>query len=118
MGSLKRRIGEAQVKLRKRQRQKEEKEIRRLQEQRNKALKSAERSLAVAKAREDAKDAAIKKSQAKARLNAVSNRRGKAMLSSLSRGSKVLVKTLRDAGEGLIEQKPARRRKKAIKKRR
>ena len=114
MGSLRRRIAEAGVKLRKKQRQKEEKEIVRLQERRNKSLKEAQRHMDLARAREDAKDATLKKSQAKARLNATKNRRGKAMLSSLGRGGKVLLKDLR----GRIEQKPARRRKKSVKKRR
>lgn len=88
-----------------------------MQEQRNKALKSAEHSLKIARAREAAKDAALKASKAKARLDATKNRRGKALASSLSRGGKVLFKSLRSAGEGLIEQKPARRRKRSIKRR-
>jgi len=111
MGNLKRRVARVQVKLRKRQRDKEEKEIRRLQEQRNKALKSANRSLAVAKAREDAKDAKLKKSQAQARLNATKNQRGKVLLSQATSRGKSLLKDLR----GAIEQKPARRKKRTTK---
>ena len=114
MGSLKRRIGETRVKLRNRQRQKEEKEIERLQEQRNKSLKEANQYITRAKAKEDAKDAALERSKAKARLNASKNQRGKALLSSLSKGSKVLLKDLR----GRIEQKPARRKRKSTKTRR
>lgn len=113
MKSLKRRVAETRIKLRNRQRRKEEKEIERLQKKRNKDLKKAEQYLAKAKAGENAKDAALKKSQAKARLNATKNRRGKAILSSLSRGSKVLLKDLK----GRIEQKPARRKRKSVKKR-
>lgn len=107
MPSLKKRIADAQAKMRKRQRKKEEKEISKLQKQRNKALRDAKRSLALAKAREDAKDAALKKSQAKARLNATKNRRGKVLLGQLSKGGKRLLRDLR----GRYEQKPARRKK-------
>lgn len=121
MGSLRSRIASTRVKLQERQRRKEEKELAQLQKQRNSDLLKAKQYLAKAEARESAKDAALKKSQAKARLNAASNRRGRALASQLSRGGKVLFKSLRSAGEGLIEQKPARRvkhRKKATKKRR
>ena len=114
MGSLKRRIAETQVKLRNRQREKEEDEIQRLQKQRNKSLREAERYLTKAKVKEDAKDAALKRSQAKARLNATKNLRGKAILASLSKGSKSLLKDLK----GAIEQKPVRRKRKSTKKRR
>ena len=111
MGSLRRRIAEAQVKLRKRQRQKEEKEIEQLQKQRNKNLRKANQYLSKAKAKEDAKDAALKRSQAKARLNATKNQRGKALLAQVSSGGKSLMKDLR----GAIEGKPARRKKRTTK---
>ena len=114
MVSLKRRIASVQVKMRKKQRDKEERQIFKLQEQRNKSLRDAGKALTLAKAREDAKDAALKRSQAKARLSATKNLRGKKLLSQVSSGGRKLLKDLR----GAIEQKPSRRKGRKVAKRR
>jgi len=111
MPSLKKRIAQAQVKLRRRQQAKEEKRIQQLQKQRNKALKDANRLIVKAQAREDAKDAQLQKSQAKARLSRTKNQAGKKALQQLGRGSAKLLKDLR----GMQEKKSPRRRKAAKK---
>lgn len=107
MPSLKRRIASVQVKLRKRQRDKEQKELNRLEMKRNKSLSDAKKNLAKAQAIEDAKDAALQKSQAKARLSAAKGNRGKKLLEQLKSGSKILLRDLR----GKPERRSTRRKR-------
>ena len=107
MPSLKRKIAIAKVELRTRQQNKEEKQIIKLQKQRNAALKKAGQHIAKAQAREDLKDAALKKSQAKARLNATKNRKGKKLTSNLKKQSGLLLKDLR----GKVEKEARKARK-------
>ena len=107
MPSLKRRISAMKIKLIRKQRKSEEKEIERYQKQRNAALRQAKKSTKIAQAREDAKDAAMASSQAKARLNATKNLKGKALLASLKKSGGALAKDLK----GFYEGKPNRRTK-------
>ena len=107
MPSLKRRISTMKIKLIRRQRKSEEKEIERYQKQRNTSLRQAKKHTEIAQAREDAKDAAMASSQAKARLNATKNLKGKELLSSLKKSSGALAKDLK----GFYEGKSSRRTK-------
>ena len=112
MASLKRRIASTQLKMRKRQRDKEEKELKRLQEQRNRSLRSAKRNIALAKAQEDAKDAAMKNSQAKAKLSRGRRNSGSKLAGDLIRGGRKLLKDL----QGKQERKSVKRKTTARKK--
>ncbi|MBA7498649.1 hypothetical protein ES704_01386 [subsurface metagenome] len=68
--TVKRKVAKVQIALRKRKREKEAKEIRKLGLERNKALGEAEKAMALAKAREDAREAKAKKARAEAPLKA------------------------------------------------
>ena len=111
MPSLKRRIAQAQVNLRKRQQDKEERNLEKLQSQRNSSLKQAGRAIIIAQAREDAKDAALQNSEAKARLNRTKNQTGKRLLASLKqRGSKLIKDIQEPSNKKAVKRKPAKRK--------
>ena len=62
---IKRTIARGRVKLRKAAREREEKQIKKLQLERNKNLRQAEASLRLAQAKEDAKDARLRRTKAR-----------------------------------------------------
>lgn len=99
MASLKRRIASTQVKMRRKQQDKEEKELLRLQAQRNKALRDAKIAIRKAQALENKKDAQLKKSQAKARLNRARRASGQVTLNSLISGGRKLLRDLQGKPE-------------------
>jgi len=106
--SIKKTIARGRVKLRKAAREREEKQIKQLQLERNKALRQAKTSLRLAQAKEDAKDARLRRTKAREKENKLSTR----LASSLRKSAN---KMANDLGKSI--KKSAKKGLKAYKKR-
>lgn len=87
-------IARAKVRARRIKRARDERELEKLQLQRNNYLKDAKRALILAKAKERTVDAKLQRTKAKASLSKYKNQSGKKLLSQLSSGFKSLQKNV------------------------
>lgn len=117
MPSLKRRIAQVRITMRRQQERKEEKELDRIQKKRNADLRAAARSLAKAEANEKRKDAALQKSEANARLNRSKNQTGKNLLSSIRKGLSTMTRELQEKNDKKATRKRTPAKKKTTAKR-
>jgi len=103
--SIKRKVARGRIKLRKMQEERKEKQITRLGLQRNKALKDAEQSMRLAKAKEETRAAKVKQLAAKNRLNADQ----RAAMDKRKKKAQKTFKKLQAIGKSFLKKRKARR---------